>query len=85
MGRFANQLSESAKRTNSKLASKISSFTRLKDAEINRIAPKPIDKKHLNELLQVVNEATTENKKIAKLKTNFDKFSGTIIKLIKYV
>lgn len=82
-----NRYEEAAKRaantTNEEYASEISSLTRLKDSEINRLFPTRADKDGLLELLSIVNSVTNENEKIVKLKKNIDNLAGTVIKLVK--
>ena len=83
MGRFANILSGTAQKTNEQLASEISSLTRLTDTEISSLAPDIPDKEKLLELLEIVNDATEENKKIRLLKQKIDSLAGIVVNLIK--
>lgn len=83
MGRFADIAAEVADKTNEELASEISSLTRLKDNEINKLAPAKQDKERLLQLLEIVNSATSENEKAAKLKGNIESLAATAIKLVK--
>ena len=83
MGQFADVMKDAAEKTNADLASEISSLTRLKDSDIERLFPTKSDKDHLLQLLDIVNAATEENRKIAQLKKNFDSIAGTVIRLVK--
>jgi len=83
MGQFADLMKDAAEKTNADLASEISSLTRLKDSDIERLFPTRSDKDHLLQVLEIVNAATDENKKVAQLKKNFDSIAGTVIRLVK--
>lgn len=83
MGRFKASLQGSAKKTNAELASEISSLTRLKDEEINAIAPHPPEKEKLLKLLEIVDNASNENEITASLQDNLSQLSGTVIRLLR--
>ena len=83
MGRFADILDKTADMTNTQLASQISSLTTLKDSQINSLFPAKSDKENLLQLLDIVNAATDENRKITQLKSNIESVAGTVIKLVK--
>ena len=82
----ANPYEEAAKKavelTNREFASEISSLSRLKDEEINRLFPKKEDKQKLLELLRIVNASTSNNQKITKLKQNIGDVAEVVIKLV---
>lgn len=81
--RYEEAARRAAEKTDEEYASEISSLTRLKDSEINRLFPTRADKDGLLEFLSIVNSATNENEKIVKLKKNIDNLAGTVIKLVK--
>jgi len=83
MGRFADILKGSAEKTNAELASEISSLTVFKDKQIENLFPTRADKEHLLRLLEIVNAATDENKKMTQLKSKIDDMAGTVIRLLK--
>ena len=85
MGRFADALEEAARKTDAELASEISSLTRLKDDEINALFPEKPDKEKLIKLLEIVNAATDENKKILELKKNIENVAGAVVKIVKFM
>lgn len=72
-----------AQRTDAKLASKISSITRMTDDEVKEYFPAPADAKKLAELLKVVNDATDHNTKIKNMVSNAEEFAGVILTLLK--
>jgi hypothetical protein len=82
MGRFADVMEDAAAKTNADLTSEISSLTTLKDSDIARLFPTRADKEKLARLLEIVDAATEENKKIAQLKKNIDDLAGTAVKLL---
>lgn len=69
--------------TDEKYKNVISSLTRLTDEEIDRFFPERTDKDNLLELMEIVNEETSENEKVIKLKENAEKFGRIALKLIK--
>jgi len=69
-------------RTDSRLAGKISSVTRLTDDEVKKLFPDPADVKRLGNLMAIVKHADDENKKIIKIAGNIKEFGGVILKLL---
>lgn len=69
--------------TDEKYKNVISSLTRLTDEEIDNFFPERVDKDNLLQLMEIVNEETTENEKVLKLKENAEKFGSIALKLIK--
>lgn len=61
----------------------ISSLTRLRDEELDKFFPERADKEKLLELLEIVNSATSTNRKVLKLKENGEKFGSITLKLLK--
>ncbi len=68
--------------TDVKLASRISSLTRMKDAEIEELFPEPSDKKRMVKLMKIVEEASADNRKTVRLIDNIDDLAGTAVKLL---
>lgn len=75
-------IKNAAKKTDDKLASQISSLTRLKDAEIKEMFPEPSDVKKLAELMAIVKSAEDKNLKIGKIIKNSENFAGIIMTLL---
>jgi hypothetical protein len=75
-------IKNAAKKTDDKLASQISSLTRLKDAEIKEMFPEPSDVKKLAELMAIVKSAEDKNLKISKIIKNSENFAGIIMTLL---
>jgi hypothetical protein len=75
-------IDRAANRTDAQLASRVSSITRLTDAEIQSLFPTPADVKRLGDLLKIVNAATDKNTKINDLITNIESLAGTVITLV---
>ena len=71
-----------AKKTDEKLASKISSITRLTDDEIVELFPEPSDVKKLFELMKIVKSGENRNNKINKIVDNSEKFAGIVVTLL---
>lgn len=79
---FDDILNEAEDLTLKELNSKISSLTRLKDAEINSLFPKKPDKEKLIQLMQIVQGAVSENTKRKQLIDNIEALAGTVIKVV---
>ena len=77
-----NIIAESANETDQKLASKISSITRMTDDEVNELFPDPADVKKLTELMKVVKSSENRNNKINKIVANAEEFSGVVLTLL---
>jgi hypothetical protein len=68
--------------TDKKLASEISSITRLTDDEIQELFPKAADAKKLTELMKIVKSAEDRNNKVNQIVSNAEEFGGIILSLL---
>lgn len=75
-------IEQAANATDEKLASKISSVTRLTDEEIMELFPEPADVKKLKELMKVVKSAEDRNTKVNNIIANVEDFAGIIITIL---
>lgn len=75
-------ISESAAAVDIRLASHISSITRLTDSEVNELFPEPADLKKLAELLKIVKSAEEHNNKVNAIVNKSEEFSGVILTLL---
>jgi len=75
-------IAESAEETDEKLASKISSITRMTDDEVKELFPDPADVKKLVELMKVVKSSEDRNNKINKIVANAEEFGGIVLTLL---
>jgi len=75
-------IEQAANATDEKLASKISSVTRLTDEEIMELFPEPADVKKLKELMKVVKSAEDRNTKVNNIVANVEDFAGIIITIL---
>jgi hypothetical protein len=83
---MAYDFSEERKMTNEELSGELSKLTPLKADEINRLLPRKVDKERLNEILKIVNNSASQNKKLVSLKENFEELGGVVLKLLtKYL
>lgn len=82
MSSIDNEINNAADKTDEKLASKISSITRLTDEEIQKLFPEPADVKKLAELMKIVNGAQKRNTKINQIVKNSEKFAGIVLTLL---
>lgn len=76
------EIQDAADATNDKLASKISSLTRMTDEEVKALFPEPSDIKKLSELMAIVKSAEDKNTKINNIVSNAEKFGGIMVTLI---
>lgn len=81
--KYAAAARKAQEQTDEKYKNVISSLTRLTDEEIEKFFPERRDKDKLLELMDLVNQETSENEKITKLKDNAEKFGAIALKLIK--
>ena len=75
-------IDKNVKTTDEKLASRISSITRMTDDEVKELFPDPADVKKLTELLKIVKSADDRNTKINKIVNNAEQFGGIVLSLI---
>ena len=75
-------IQNAADATDDKLASKLSSLTRMTDEEVKELFPVPSDVKKLTELMAIVHSSTDRNTKINNIVTNAEKFGGVMMTLI---
>lgn len=69
-------------RTDARLASVMSSVTRMTDDEIQDLFPKPTDVQKLKELIKSVKSADEQSTKINNIIANSEKFAGIIVTLL---
>lgn len=75
-------IAESIDTVDNKLASHISSITRLTDDEINELFPEPADLKKLANLLKIVKSADNKNRKINAIINNSEEFADVVLTLL---
>jgi NAD(P)-dependent dehydrogenase (short-subunit alcohol dehydrogenase family) len=76
-------IESSAEATDEKLASKISSITRMTDDEVQELFPYPADVKKLAELMKIVKSEEERNTKISNIVSNAEKFGGIVLTLLE--
>jgi hypothetical protein len=83
---FENEIDEiietSSTSTDERLASKISSITRMTDEEVQELFPEPADVKKLSELMKIVKSADDRNSKVNNIISNAEEFGGIILTLL---
>lgn len=75
-------IEESAAATDEKLASKISSITRMTDEEVQELFPEPADVKKLAELMKIVKSAEERNTNVTNIVSSAEKFGSVILTLL---
>ena len=82
-GELDQMIDEAGDKTDKQLAGKISTITRLTDAEVKKLFPDPADVKKLAELMEIVKRAGDRNDKINKIVSNAKEFSGIVLTLLE--
>jgi len=75
-------IEDSAEKTDQRLASRISSITRMTDDEVQELFPEPADVKKLSNLMKIVKSAEARNTKINNIVSNAEEFAGVILTLL---
>lgn len=73
---------DSANDTDAKLASKLSSITRMTDDEVKELFPEPADVKKLAELMRVVKSSEDRNNRVNKIVASAEEFGDVILTLL---
>jgi hypothetical protein len=74
--------SEEAKLTNEQLGDELAKLTPLTAEEVNKLLPRKADKERLNQLIQLVNSSTSQNKKLASLTSSFEELGGVVLTVL---
>jgi len=75
-------IDDAATETDTELASKISSLTKMTDAEIKELFSAPADAKKLVELMTIVKSSEDQNNKVNKIVSNAEEFGGVVLTLL---
>ena len=76
-------IENSAEATDEKLASSISSITRMTDEEVKELFPSPADVKKLTELMKIVKSSQNRNEKINNIVAKSEELGGVILSLLQ--
>lgn len=77
--------SDVAQATNDELAQEIAGLTTMSPDDVARLFPRKVDKKQLQDLMTIVQSATSNNNKVAKIRQNFTQLGGALLKIAKQV
>lgn len=69
--------------TDDQLASRISSLTRMTDAEVKALFPEAADLKKLSDLMKIVNSSEARNTKVNRIVDNAEQFGGIVLTLLQ--
>lgn len=72
-----------AQRADARLASQISSVTRMTDQEVQELFPEPADALKLARLMKIVKSADDRNTKVNNIVSNSEEFAGVILTLLE--
>lgn len=73
----------SANATDNRLASRISSITRMTDEEVQELFPSPADVNKLAKLMKIVKSSEDRNDKINQIVNNSQEFGNVILTLLQ--
>lgn len=76
-------IEESAGATDKRLASRISSVTRMTEDEVQKLFSEPADVKRLIDLMKIVKSSEHRNTKINQIVSNAEEFGSVILILLK--
>lgn len=76
-------IASASTQTDDKLASQISSITRMTDAEIKELFPSPADVQTLANLMKIVKSSADRNTQINQIVANSQQFGGVILTLLQ--
>lgn len=82
---FDNAAKAAAEETDEALAGEEAKITAVSWEELKKKLPSPIDQKNLDQLIQIVNDATDHNEKVASLISNVETLGGTIVKILSNI
>jgi hypothetical protein len=82
---FTDILDAADSLTQAELKNRISSLTRLSEADIQSICPEKQDKVALAKLLQIVNGAVSDNAKKKQLAENLEQFGVILLRILAKV
>lgn len=82
---FEDILNEAEDLTQTELKSRISSLTRLSDADIQSICPEKEDKVALASLMKIVDGAASDNEKKKQLADNLKQFGVIVLRILAKV
>ncbi|MBN2131797.1 MAG: hypothetical protein JW741_20015 [Sedimentisphaerales bacterium] len=77
---------EEANLTNEQLAGELAKLTPLTAEQLDKLLPKKVDKKRLQQVIDIVNSSASQNRKLASLTANFSDLGGVVLKVLtKYL
>jgi hypothetical protein len=79
---MAFDFSEEANLTNQQLAEEIAKLTPLTTDEVTKLLPTKADKLKMQQLIEIVGAASSENKKIASLTQNIGELGGVVVRVL---
>ena len=81
--RFERIAENARKKTNAELAEELSRLTPMTEARLLRMLPTKRDKENLARLMAIVTASTSQNRKIAQLRSNLDELGGVLLKVLR--
>ena len=82
--KYADAARKAQQQTDAEYEKVVESLSELSKDKIAKLFPAKPDQDKLDELIALVNSATSKNEKIIKIKDNAQKFGAIVLKLVKY-
>ena len=68
--------------TNEELSDEIAKHSALSQTDLDELVPRPIDRRRLQKLIEIVNSSGSKNRKLAQLRTNLSEVGGVMLKVL---
>ncbi len=83
--RFDKIAEKAREKTNNDLSKELAKHVALTPAELARLLPTKGDKQQFARLMSIVNGQTSQNEKIASLRSNMTKFGSVLLRVLRTV
>lgn len=82
---FDDAADRAAQETDAALAGEEAKLAVLGWDDLKKMLPSPVDQKNLDDLIEIVNGATSHNQKVAALIANIQKLGGVVVKVLSQI
>lgn len=82
MGKRKYDFSAERIATNEELSAEIAMHSALSESDLDELLPRPVDRKRLQKLIEIVNSSGSQNRKLASLRANLNDVGGVMLKVL---
>ena len=68
--------------TNEELSAEIAKHSALSQNDLDELLPRPVDRRRLQKLIEIVNASGSQNRKLASLRANLNEVGGVMLKVL---